>query len=256
MTVAIDDVKRILVVGAGQMGAQIAMQAALHGYTVTLNDLSAAILENLGFSLDHAAADLPPGGADLHVGLRDRPTLRHFDPEVVAYWVEREGRGRHAYLEFESAMPQRERYQWGDVRIADRLGETNRYLVFGGEVRAAAVGESLVVIRFRSGAPILRAGGHSQGVDGLEPEVGAFFGRIMIPIDFTGGAEQRLSKSDAPGLYAAFLADAERRLGARRGQAAIPGIETIRSETRRVQAHMPEAWERGLELLHSLELED
>lgn len=45
MTVAIDDVKRILVVGAGQMGAQIAMQAALHGYAVTLNDLSAAILD-------------------------------------------------------------------------------------------------------------------------------------------------------------------------------------------------------------------
>ena len=32
MTVAIDAVKRVLVVGAGQMGAQIAMQAALHGY--------------------------------------------------------------------------------------------------------------------------------------------------------------------------------------------------------------------------------
>jgi 3-hydroxybutyryl-CoA dehydrogenase len=44
MMVAIDDVKRILVVGAGQMGAQIAMQAALHGYAVTLNDLSADIL--------------------------------------------------------------------------------------------------------------------------------------------------------------------------------------------------------------------
>ena len=46
MTAArIDDVKRILVVGAGQMGAQIAMQAALHGYAVTLNDLSWALLE-------------------------------------------------------------------------------------------------------------------------------------------------------------------------------------------------------------------
>ncbi len=40
-----DAVRRILVVGAGQMGAQIAMQAALHGYAVTLNDLSPAILE-------------------------------------------------------------------------------------------------------------------------------------------------------------------------------------------------------------------
>jgi 3-hydroxybutyryl-CoA dehydrogenase len=40
-----DDVKRILVVGAGQMGAQIAIQAALSGYAVTLNDLSAEILD-------------------------------------------------------------------------------------------------------------------------------------------------------------------------------------------------------------------
>lgn len=40
-----DDVKRILVVGAGQMGSQIAMQAALHGYAVTLNDLERPILE-------------------------------------------------------------------------------------------------------------------------------------------------------------------------------------------------------------------
>src|SRR4026208_90324 len=45
MTVAIDAVKRVLVVGAGQMGAQIAMQAALHGCPVTLNHLSADILQ-------------------------------------------------------------------------------------------------------------------------------------------------------------------------------------------------------------------
>ena len=41
----VEDIKRILVVGAGQMGAQIAMQTALHGYAVTLNDLSMEILE-------------------------------------------------------------------------------------------------------------------------------------------------------------------------------------------------------------------
>jgi 3-hydroxybutyryl-CoA dehydrogenase len=40
-----DEVKRILVVGAGQMGAQIAMQSALHGYAITLNDLSRDILD-------------------------------------------------------------------------------------------------------------------------------------------------------------------------------------------------------------------
>jgi 3-hydroxybutyryl-CoA dehydrogenase len=42
---SVDDVKRVLVVGAGQMGAQIAMQSALHGFPVTLNDLSLEILE-------------------------------------------------------------------------------------------------------------------------------------------------------------------------------------------------------------------
>lgn len=41
----IGDIKRIFVVGAGQMGAQIAIQSALHGYQVTLNDLSMDLLE-------------------------------------------------------------------------------------------------------------------------------------------------------------------------------------------------------------------
>src|SRR5712692_2310967 len=41
----IDDIRRIAVIGAGQMGSQIAMQAALHGYEVALQDISAAQLE-------------------------------------------------------------------------------------------------------------------------------------------------------------------------------------------------------------------
>jgi 3-hydroxybutyryl-CoA dehydrogenase len=34
------DIRRIAVIGAGQMGSQIAMQAALHGYSVALHDVS------------------------------------------------------------------------------------------------------------------------------------------------------------------------------------------------------------------------
>ncbi len=41
----IDDISKIVVIGAGQMGSQIAMQAALHGYQVTLNDLSKDLLD-------------------------------------------------------------------------------------------------------------------------------------------------------------------------------------------------------------------
>jgi len=41
----IDEVRKICVVGAGQMGAQIAVQAAVHGYEVMLQDLSTEQLE-------------------------------------------------------------------------------------------------------------------------------------------------------------------------------------------------------------------
>ncbi|MCP3958215.1 MAG: 3-hydroxyacyl-CoA dehydrogenase family protein [bacterium] len=41
----IDDIRRICVTGAGQMGAQIAIHAALHGYRVALHDVSAEQLE-------------------------------------------------------------------------------------------------------------------------------------------------------------------------------------------------------------------
>ncbi|MEM1202879.1 MAG: 3-hydroxyacyl-CoA dehydrogenase family protein [Acidobacteriota bacterium] len=41
----IDDVRHLCVTGAGQMGAQIAIQAALHGFGVTLHDISAAQLD-------------------------------------------------------------------------------------------------------------------------------------------------------------------------------------------------------------------
>ncbi len=41
----IDDIRKITVTGAGQMGSQIAMQAALHGFEVTLHDIASAQLE-------------------------------------------------------------------------------------------------------------------------------------------------------------------------------------------------------------------
>ena len=41
----IDDIRKICVTGAGQMGSQIALQAALHGYEVALHDISDEQLE-------------------------------------------------------------------------------------------------------------------------------------------------------------------------------------------------------------------
>ncbi len=42
----IDDVKRILVIGAGTMGHQIGFLCAVHGYDVVIHDASADVLEN------------------------------------------------------------------------------------------------------------------------------------------------------------------------------------------------------------------
>jgi 3-hydroxybutyryl-CoA dehydrogenase len=42
----VDDIRRILVVGAGTMGQQIALQCATHGYEVTVYDIAPAALEN------------------------------------------------------------------------------------------------------------------------------------------------------------------------------------------------------------------
>jgi len=50
---------------------------------------SADALRDLGFTLlnsDHPAA---PGGSQLLVALRSEPTLRHFDPEALSFWVAR-----------------------------------------------------------------------------------------------------------------------------------------------------------------------
>ena len=41
----VDDVRRVMVLGAGTMGRQIALQCAAHGYEVVLSDTEAAMRE-------------------------------------------------------------------------------------------------------------------------------------------------------------------------------------------------------------------
>ena len=50
-------------------------------------------LAHLGFVLrDGSVAGATPGPR-LLVALRDRPTMEHFDPELVTYWEARDGKG-------------------------------------------------------------------------------------------------------------------------------------------------------------------
>lgn len=156
--------------------------------------------------------DLPdgPGPAYLLVALRPVPTLRHFDPEAVDYWVTVNGRGQRQTLTHDTRMPRSEAFSWGLIRLVDRLEISNEYLTFGGHLDAARIDDD-VVVAFSSPAPLLRRGGHSQGWDGGADAVGGFFGRMMIAIDYAPGFEAMFSDASPLTRYAAFIRDAAGR---------------------------------------------
>jgi hypothetical protein len=215
---------------------------------------AAAVIAELGFSIVTDPHD--PAATGLVVALRDEPTLRHFDPEEVSYWAPVEGRGRPRQLDRDTHVPLEGRFAWGRISIADRLGLTNQWLSFGGTIRAAELDPSTTVVAFDSPAPIQRWSGHSQGLDLLTPEMGAFFGRLMIPIDFQPGAESRIADSDPFVLYCAFLRDV-----AARASRSVPLVQAdgalvshVTHEVRRVEGTDPRAWNEGGELLAALGL--
>jgi hypothetical protein len=166
---------------------------------------AARLLTDWGFL---AESDLPdrPGPAWLLVALRPAPTLRHFDPELVEYWVSRDGQGCRATLTHADHMPLDTDFSWGMVRVIDRLKVSNEYLSFGGRLTAAAVDDATVAV-FRSPAPLLRRGGHSQTWDPGAESLGAFFGRLKIAVDYTAGFESRVAAAGPLARYAAFVAD-------------------------------------------------
>src|SRR3989304_6020528 len=83
----IDDVKRILVVGAGQMGARIAMQSALSGYEGTLSDAQ----QSARIALERMTRELREAGYDpTGLGL---PALVVAGPTRVAFQRDLNGNG-------------------------------------------------------------------------------------------------------------------------------------------------------------------
>jgi hypothetical protein len=90
-----------------------------------LDPVGAAVsLADLGFL---ANPDLPDraGPAYLLVAMRESPTLRHYDPEAVEYWVSEGGRGVRRTLTRSSRLPIDTEFSWGLIRIYDRIKFTN-----------------------------------------------------------------------------------------------------------------------------------
>lgn len=176
---------------------------------------AADALRNVGFTLLNSDRPAAPGGSQLLVALRDRPTLRHFDPELVTGWVAAAGRGRPLAIDRRTPVGER-KILWGHVHVVDRLAVENRFLTFGGAIRVADASPGLRIVWHVSPGPVVRWGGHSQGIDALAGEIGAFFGRLIVPVDLLAGGEARLTAEPPEHLYAAFLRDA----AARRREAA------------------------------------
>jgi hypothetical protein len=110
------------------------------------------------------------------------------------------------------------------VHVVDRVPVENRFLTFGGDLRIAAIDPGLTVVDLASPAPIVRWGGHSQGTDELAGAIGAFFGRLVVPIDFVPGAAPRIDAQPPGVLYRAFLADGLRRAAAAQEHGADRGL--------------------------------
>jgi hypothetical protein len=206
-------------------------------------------LADWGFLAD---PDLPdrPGPASLVVALRPTPTLRHYDPEVVAFWANDHERGAIREITRRTPMPRALDFSWGEIRIVDRLGESNEYLGFGGRCDAGLVGDA-VIVSFTSPAPLLRRGGHSQGWDEGADAVGAFFGRLLVTVDYVPGFEAELAAASPLARYAAFLRDASARY---RRVRLLTGVESpfaalVRAEVPRLTDDHPVEWRDGGRIL-------
>jgi hypothetical protein len=217
--------------------------------SVLTDDRAAGTVANLGFWVQR---DVPTdeAEAELTIAIRGIPTLRHFDPELLTYWKTDEGgRGRPGHILYDSAMPIERPFGWGTIEIVDRLGESNAFLGFGGRLRGWRAEDGTVVAHFTSPAPILRRGGHSQRYETIAAEIGAFFGRLLVRIDFQPGAEQTINASAPEVLYALFLQHDAIRLADDRVRRLYPqDARFVTGESARVRRMHPDACSRADEL--------
>ena len=216
---------------------------------------AAGKLEHWGFV---AHPDLPdgPGPAFLLVAIRPAPTLQHYDPEAIDYWVTENGRGSWRTLTRDTSMPRSEDFSWGLIRLVDRLGVSNEYLTFGGHLDAALIGD-VVVTAFASPAPLLRRGGHSQGWDEGADAVGAFFARMMVAVDFKSGFEGSFAEAEPLTRYAAFVRDTDQRCHGQKGSTSFddPLDRLVRHEATRLRTAAPSAWNAAGALLDAAALD-
>ena len=98
-----------------------------------------------------------------------------------------------------------------------------------------------------SPAPILRRGGHSQGWDEGAENLGAFFARLLLAVDYTPGFELRVAAATPLTRYAAFLIDTVTRYDASPAlRASHPNLWLLlRTAEETLRGEHPDDWTSG-----------
>lgn len=211
------------------------------------------LVDRIGFLLV-PGPPLSRGTAYLIIGLRARPTLDHFDPERIDYWVTAGGHGVPASIDWPTRIPDTGEFSWGLIRIVDRLGVSNEYVSFGGLLAVRRI-EDVRVVVFASDAPIVARGGHSQSWESGSHEIAAFLARLRAAADPRAELEKRIADLSPVARYASFVAESlvirqatEARAGWTRADRLI--LERERSRLRR---DAPAAWREGSDFAADIE---
>ncbi len=210
---------------------------------------AAAIIADWGFLAEPGLS----GNGDpacLLAAIRAHPTLRHYDPESIGYWITDGDHGSPMTLDRGTHLPLETDFSWGTIRLVDRLRVSNEYLTFGGHLSAAAVDDATVAV-FMSPAPLLRRGGHSQGWDLGAQNLGAFFGRLRAAVGYSRRFEAQAAAADPLTRYAAFILDFITRY---QGNDALRRSDPrawalLEAERRRLSVGHLTEWAAGGELL-------
>jgi hypothetical protein len=219
-------------------------------------DAALTLVGDRGLRLIEADPSAGRTGDRLLVALRREHHDRQFEPDWLLYWVAAAGRGVRRRLDRGSLEISGAPFAWGTIRVFDRLSVFNTYVTFGGTITLGHASDGTLVAQFASPAPILRWTGRDQPPDVRAAEAECFFARIMVPIDFTSGAEALVSATSPLAVYAAMLVDLEPRLHAERALDAPDArlAAVVHHEATRVRTWDPAAWQEGRDLLMRLGL--
>jgi hypothetical protein len=139
--------------------------------------------------------------------------------------------------------------------LDDRLGVRNEFVGTGGWLTGERIGTDALLLIFRSPAPILRVGGHSQPSDLLADDVVAFFSRVT-PRLWNPSVERTVGLAPPEHLWSAFLVHEETRNSRSTLMRETFGrnAQAVRRELRRLAQRHPEAIDAGRRLLALLRL--